>query len=335
MNTTEITQYLVDVFKFDPQFTIRDAKNPHLFFYIQAAKSLGIDVKQIPQTTIALFQKGEKQFFISRAETPLNNYVSAHIAGKKEKTNKILRINNIPAPRSKKVNNVRELFKAFEEFNFSIVVKPDQGIAGRGITILPAKEELQKAWDFCNEYRNEGSVVVEEFVKGTDYRLLVVKGKTIAAARRIPALVIGDGKSTIEELIKLKNTQKKIANMSEIIIDDELLRRLKNEDMKINSIPDDQQLVYLRYNSNMSTGGTTEECLSEVHPYYLKLAEDACKTIGLNLGGVDLITPDITDPSVKHAINEINRAPGLRIHYFPDQGLPQNVAKDILSAILS
>lgn len=85
----------------------------------------------------------------------------------------------------------------------------------------------------------------------------------------------------------------------------------------------------------MSTGGTTEECFKEAHPYYLKLAVNACKAIGLKFGGVDLITPDITDPTVKHGINEINRAPGLRIHYFPDKGLPQNVAKEVIKAIFA
>ncbi|HOU75838.1 MAG TPA: ATP-grasp domain-containing protein [Candidatus Dojkabacteria bacterium] len=335
MNTEEINQYLIDVFHFDPNFTIKDAKNPHLFFYMQAAKTLGIEVNQIPGTTTAIFKKDERQYFIARAETPLNNYVSAHIAGKKEQTNKILGLNNIPVPKSRKVNNIGELTEAYDEFNFSIVVKPDKGIAGRGITILPAREELQNAWDFCNEYRNEGSVIVEEYIKGIDYRLLVVKGKTIAVAKRIPASIMGDGKNTIKDLIILKNIERKKANMTEITIDDELKRRLKNDRLELDSIPNAQQTVYLRYNSNMSTGGTTEECFNEVHPYYLKLAEDACKVIGLNLGGVDLITPDIKDPTVKHGINEINRAPGLRIHYFPDKGLPQNVAKDILISLFS
>lgn len=98
--------------------------------------------------------------------------------------------------------------------------------------------------------------------------------------------------------------------------------------------PPKNKTIYLRYNSNLSTGGTTEECLKEVNENYLKLAVDACKAIDLKFGGVDLITPNIGNPNVKHAINEINRAPGLRIHYFPDKGVPQNVAKAVIQEIL-
>lgn len=335
MNTNEINQYLIDYFKFDPNYTIKEAKNPHLFFYIQAGKSMGFEITHFPQTTIARFKKGKKQFFISRAETPLNNYVSAQIAGRKERANKFLAMHNLPVPKSQKVNNINELTKVFEQFNHSIVVKPDQGIAGRGITILPSKNELNTAWEYCNNYRNEGNVVVEEYIKGTDYRILILGNKAIAVARRVPASISGDGKSTIEELINLKNIKRKSANMSKIVIDEELHRRLNNDGYEIKTIPDKNQKIYLRYNSNMSTGGTTEECLKEAHQYYLKLAVNACKAIGLKFGGVDLITPDITNPTLKHGINEINRAPGLRIHYFPDKGLPQNVAKDIIKAIFA
>lgn len=326
---------MVENFKFDPDFTMKDATNPHLYFYIQAGKSMGLEITQFSKSTMALFKKGKRQFFISRAETPLNNYVSAQIAGKKERTNKILKLNNIPVPESKKVNNIKELSDIYDKLNHSIVIKPDQGIAGRGITILPSKNELEKAWRYCNNYRNEGNVVVEEFIKGRDYRILVLGNKAIAVARRVPANILGNGKDTTEALITKKNNKRKKSGMSKITIDEELKRRLKNEGYGLYSVPPTKQIIYLRYNSNMSTGGTTEECMKETHPYYLKLAVNACKAIGLKFGGVDLITPDITDPTIKHGINEINRAPGLRIHYFPNKGLPQNVAKQVIKAILA
>ncbi|MBN1374002.1 ATP-grasp domain-containing protein [Candidatus Dojkabacteria bacterium] len=327
-------QDIVSRFGFDPSINVSDIGINTLWFYVQAAQKLGISYKLISKGNIVEFSKDEKRFLIKKAILPITNYTAADIAGRKKQSNLVLSYYGLPVPRSAKAETLEDLVSIFRSFDSSVVVKPDTGIGGKGVTILPTESELNSAWEYSNKYKNVGSVIVEEFIKGDNYRLLVLGDKVIAAAKRHPAHVIGNGLNSVAELINIQNKEREKVGLAKIVLDSEALRRLNSENRNEDTTPQTGEVVYLRYNCNLSLGGTTEECLSSVHPEYLATAVKACKAIGLELGGLDLITPDISNPNSKFAINEINRAPGLRIHYYPDKGEPVNVAETILKYTL-
>jgi cyanophycin synthetase len=172
----------------------------------------------------------------------------------------------------------------------------------------------------------------EEFLEGENYRLLVVGNKVIGAVRRKAAHIVGDGKHTIQELIDISNEERKKDILKPIKIDNEVKLRLRELNMTLDSIPKIQQKIQLRYSCNLTTGGTTQECMKEVDQYYKDLAVNAIKAIGMEFGGVDIITPNITK-KVKCGINEINYNPGLRLHYKVTEGEVVKVAVPIMEYI--
>lgn len=150
----------------------------------------------------------------------------------------------------------------------------------------------------------------------------------------MPPYVVGDGRSPISELIAEKNKALSKKGRSKIKLDEEAIKALEAFNLTKESVPKKDEQVIVRFNANMTSGGSTRECLAEVHPEYQKLAIDVIQATGLKFGGLDLITPDISDPKAKHAINEVNHNPGLRIHYLPNHGEPVDVATDVQQYIL-
>jgi len=196
-------------------------------------------------------------------------------------------------------------------------------------------QDIETAYKFAVENNKSNSpenVLVEEFIEGENYRLLVLDNEVIGIVHRVPAYIIGDGESTIQQLITAQNSLRNEKMLLPIPMDTELQSKLQTHGFDLNSITPKDQKIFLRYNANLTTGGTTEECASIVNPYYKDLAVRAVKAIGLKYGGLDLITPDITKPA-KCAINEINYNPGLRLHYKPDAGNIVKVAIPIMKFI--
>ena len=181
---------------------------------------------------------------------------------------------------------------------------------------------------------NEPKVLVEEFVHGRHFRMLVLGDKLIATSERMAAYVTGDGTSTIEQLVEEKNKLLAEKGRDQIKLDKEAEKALETKNLATSSVPKKDEYVPARLNVNMTSGGSTRECLAEVHPDYAKMAISVVRAIGLKFGGIDLITPDIADPSVKHSINEVNHNPGLRIHYLPNHGKPVDVATMVQQYIL-
>lgn len=199
----------------------------------------------------------------------------------------------------------------------------------------PALQDVQEAYQFAvdnNHAKVPTEVLVEQFIQGENYRLLVLDNRVIAIVHRVPAYVIGDGTSTIQQLIDAKNILRSERLLLPIPIDVETISKLQTLRYNLQSVIDKDKKIFLRYNANLTTGGTTEECADITHPYYIDLAIKAVKAIGLKYGGVDLITPDITKPT-ECAINEINYNPGLRLHYKPDAGNIIKVAIPIMEYI--
>ena len=314
---------------------LKEAGNVHLAYYLEAADILDIDYEIIVYRLMAKFTSQGQHWFIINTVTPLSNSPSATIAKRKNLTNIILKEANIPVPQQVPLNSVIEALKFFNEFK-DIVIKPAQQLGGIGVSILPNTEDaVIKAYEIAlekNKAKTFTKVLGEEFIKGENYRFLVLGDKVIGIIRRKAAHVIGNGKDNIKKLVEEINIKKKKAILKPIHIDNEVKTKLKNEGKDLSYIPKKQEEVILRYNCNLTTGGTTEECAKETDQYYKDLAVETLKVIGLEFGGVDIIAEDITKPG-KCAINEINYNPGLRLHYHAKKGDIVKVAIPIMEYI--
>jgi D-alanine-D-alanine ligase-like ATP-grasp enzyme len=314
---------------------LKEAGNIHLAYYTQAADTLGIKYEIIKRSLMARFEKDSKHWFIINTATPLTNTTSTTIAKRKNLTNEILSAANLPVPKQLGLANKQEAVKFFEEYG-NIVIKPSQQLGGIGITLLPKnKKQVEKAFKIAHSKSrssNQVKVLGEEFIEGENYRLLVVGDKVVGVVRRKAAHVTGNGIDNLYKLIEDKNILRKERLLKAILLDNEVKQRLENLKINMKYIPKKEEEVILRYNCNLTTGGTTQECHKETHIYYKDLAVRAVKAIGTKFGGVDIITPDITKPA-KCGINEINYNPGLRLHYKVDEGEAVQVAIPILEYI--
>lgn len=312
------------------------AGNVHLAYYIEAADILGIKYEIVKRSLMAKFEYNGKHFFIINTATPLTNTTSTTIAKRKNLTNAVLSNANIPVPKQRILKSKEDAISFFEEYK-DIVIKPSQQLGGHGVTLLPKnKKQVIKAYKEAfksSKAKDENRVIGEEFLKGENYRLLVVGDSVVGIVKRKAAFVIGNGKNSIKELIKIKNEQRKKELLKPISIDNEIKLRLENLNLKFSSVPKDGEEIILRYNCNLTTGGSTQEYSEHTHQYYKDLAVNAVKAIGTQFGGVDIITEDISKPA-KCGVNEINYNPGLRLHYKVDEGNPVKVAIPILEYII-
>lgn len=314
---------------------LKIAGNVHLAYYIQAADILNIKYTIVKPNLMAKFEDGKKHWYIINAATPLTNTTSTTIAKRKNFTNTILSSFNIPVPIQRPLLNKKDAIEFFKQYR-NIVIKPSQQLGGHGVTLLPKTEkQVIKAYSHADREsmaKGTNRVIGEEFIEGENYRLLVVGDDVVGVVRRKSPYVIGNGKDTIKRLIENKNIERRKNLLKPIKIDNEVKQRLENLRINLRYVPKLDEEVILRYNCNLSTGGTTQECAKQTHQFYKDLAISAVKAIGTQFGGVDIITPDITRP-VKCAVNEINYNPGLRLHYKVDEGESVQVAVPILKYI--
>ncbi|MDD4382307.1 MAG: hypothetical protein PHE21_03120 [Candidatus Dojkabacteria bacterium] len=314
---------------------LKEAGNVHLAYYLEAADELGIEYTVLVPSLIAKFSYNGKHWFIINTVTPLTTSPSTTISKRKNLTNLVLLQAGLPIPKQESLGSAIDAIKFFNKYK-DIVIKPAQQLGGIGITLLPENEkQVIEAYNNALENTHaKGNIKVlgEEFIKGENYRLLVVGNEVIGIVWRKAPTVMGDGKSTIQELIDAKNKDRKILVLKPISIDSEVETRLKNQGLTLDSVPKKDQEIVLRFNCNLTTGGTTEECSSIVDPYYKELAVKAVKELDMELGGVDIIAKDITKKDTC-CINEINYNPGLRLHYKADKGERVKVAIPIMKYI--
>jgi glutathione synthase/RimK-type ligase-like ATP-grasp enzyme len=314
---------------------LKEAGNVHLAYYLEAADILGIQYKVLVRKLLAKFTYQDKSWYIINTATPLTNSPSSTIAKRKYLTNLVLTEAGLPVPKQVPLNSPVDAIKFFDTYK-RIAIKPAQQLGGIGITLLPnSEQDVINAFNVAKEKnlsKSSTKVLGEEFLEGENYRLLVVGNKVIGAVRRKAAHIVGDGKHTIQELIDISNEERKKDILKPIKIDNEVKLRLKELNMTLDSIPKMQQKIQLRYSCNLTAGGTTQECMKEVNQYYKDLAVNAIKAVGMEFGGVDIITPNITK-KVKCGINEINYNPGLRLHYKVTEGEVVKVAVPIMEYI--
>jgi cyanophycin synthetase len=280
-----------------------------------------------------------------RIQATLSHYsgiLAVELACDKEGTKTILQDAGIPVPSGAVIQYLDELEEAIEDVGgYPIVIKPLDGNHGRGITInITSWKEAEEAYVLASTASKSRSVIVERYYQGSDHRVLVVNGKVIAVAERIPAHVVGDGKSTVEELIEETNRDPNRGEghdnvLTKITVDKTSLSVLERQGYSLKTILERGKIAYLRDTANLSTGGIAIDRTDDIHPENVWIAERVVKLIGLDIAGIDVVTPDITKPlrDVGGVIVEVNAAPGFRMHVAPSRGLPRNVAAPVLDML--
>ena len=311
---------------------LKEAGNVHLAYYLEAADLLDVKYEVLVKKLLAKFEYGKKHWFIINTVTPLIPATSTTICKRKHLTNLVLEDKGLPVPNQQILLSPIDAIMFYGQYK-DIVIKPTQQLGGAGVTILPQNEEqvlkaYEKALDIT-QAKSKSKVIGEEFIHGENYRFLVLDDTVIGAVRRKAAHVIGNSKNTIRELIAIKNAKREKNLMKPIVIDNEITLKLQRDNLNLESMPKEGEEIILRYNCNLTTGGSTQECMKEVHDYYIQLAIKAVKSVGAKYGGVDIITENISKPS-KVAINEINYNPGLRLHYKVDEGEVVKVALPVI-----
>lgn len=299
------------------------------------------DIPWIRLNEHSLIQLGHGRFQkrLQATITSETQHIAVELASEKDETNRILGDLGLPVPRQALVFRLRRAIGAAERIGFPVVLKPLNANHGRGVTTdINTEEELEKAYDKAKEHSD--GVIIETYLEGLDHRLLVVGGTLVAAAKRVPAHVKGDGKSTVEELVARVNEDPRRGVghekvLTRISLDAAAQQMLAHRGMDMSSVPDDGDIVYLQPTANLSTGGTSVDVTDVIHPDNRTMAERAILALGLDVGGVDFITTDITRSyrEVGGGICECNAAPGFRMHVAPSEGEPRNVAGPVIDML--
>ncbi|MEQ9367693.1 MAG: cyanophycin synthetase [Coleofasciculus chthonoplastes F3-SA18-01] len=303
------------------------------------------DARGIPWLTLsarAMIQLGYG-LHQKRIQATLSDYsgiLGVELACDKEGTKQILFDAGVPVPRGTTVLYLDELDSAIEYVGgYPIVIKPLDGNHGRGITIdICNWDETEQAYDRAKDISR--AVIVERYYPGFDHRVLVINGKVEAVAQRIPARVIGDGKSTVEELIERTNRDPNRGDghdnvLTKIVVDHTSLSVLERQGYSLDTVLRKDEVCYLRATANLSTGGIAIDRTDDIHPENVWLAERVAKIIGLDIAGIDIVTPDISQPlrDIDGVVVEVNAAPGFRMHVCPSEGLPRNVAAPVMDML--
>lgn len=303
---------------------------------VKAAERRGIPVRRLSSGSLVQLGYGSKQRRICTAETDRTGAIAESIAQDKELTRELLAQIGVPVPKGRPVADAEDAWTAAQEIGVPVVVKPQYGNQGRGvITNLATRDQIMTAYAAA---KGEGtSIMVEKFAPGDDYRVLVVGNKMVAAARREPAHVIGDGRSTIRQLVDEVNRDPRRSDdhatvLTKIKLEQIALALLAEQGFSPDSVPAASQRVLIRRNANLSTGGTANDVTDLVHPDVAARAIEAAQMIGLDIAGVDIVACDISRPLEEQdgVIVEVNAGPGLRMHLQPSAGTPRPVGEAIV-----
>jgi cyanophycin synthetase len=319
----------------------RYTNNIDFDLYRNAADKLGISFVSVfgDKEPFGYFLLGDRRVYIQKNKLGINNSISSAIARNRYATYRILDRFHLPCPRAillRSDGSTRRISGETRKLQKPFVVKPRTGFPGNGVSV-----RLESSRDIISAIRRarqvSDTVLIEEFVAGTNYRISVVDDDVIDVLERIPAHVVGDGTSTIRKLIAKKNEARAKVSLRKISIDSAVKRSLATQKLDPTSIPEDRQRVSLRLNCNLAAGGETKrlDMRRDVHPDNLKLFVDATREMGLRLAGIDFITPDISVSykETKCVINEINRAPLLDVHYYADFAMNNLVGEKILAIL--
>ena len=306
---------------------------------VDEAKKRGIPHIRLNEWSYIQLGYGIHQRRIQATLMDNTSALGVEIADDKESSKEILSSMGIPVPEGHSVKDLDEALRVADRIGYPVVVKPLSGNHGRGITTnIHGYEDLKKS--FKNAKKFSRDVLLEKFLEGSDYRILVIDGKFAAAALREPAYVVGNGKDTIRDLIDEINKDPKRGfghekNLTKIDVDYMTKRLLSMNDLSLNSVLPEGFKVFIKSTANLSAGGTAVDVTDDVHPLVRSMAERISRIIGLNVIGIDIIAPTLSEPLRKGCggIIEVNAAPGFRMHLTPSTGKGRNVAKNIIDML--
>ncbi len=321
----------------------RRAFGPSTAALLDEALSRDIPYIRLDRRSLVQLGQGVHQQRIRATMTSRTGAIAVDLASDKSLTNQLLSSAGLPVPRSQVVRTVEGAVDAAHQIGFPVVLKPLDGNHGRGVGLdLRTDDDVRRAFTPAYDESSGGDVVVESFVTGNDYRVLIVGGKMAACAQRVPASVLGDGKHTVAQLVEAEN-----ADPRRGIGHEKVLTRIKvtaaaqelvaAQGFAMDKVPPKGTRVKLAATGNMSTGGTSIDRTFEAHPENVEIAETAARVIGLDVAGIDFIVPDIAVPVREQggAIVEVNAAPGFRMHTHPTEGEPQYVAKPVIDLLFA
>ncbi len=321
------------------RYAQRRAFGPSTASLVKAAEERDIPWIRLNRASLVQFGHGRFQQRIQATTTGRTSNIAVELACDKEETNSILRDLGLPVPKQRLVRNSSDAKRAAERIGFPVVLKPLSGNHGRGVSInLKTPDEVEVAFEKAREHGR--SIIVEGYLEGYDHRLLVVNGRLVAAAKRMPGHVVGDGKHTIEELVDIVNSDPRRGVGHEKVLtrlefDHQAERLLNKLGYDHKTVPKKGEAVYLRSTANLSTGGTAIDVTDVIHPDNREMAERTIKAIGLDIGGVDFLTNDITESyrDTGGGICEVNAGPGFRMHVAPSEGTPRDVAGPVIDML--
>lgn len=299
------------------------------------------DIPWIRLGTNSLVQLGYgiNQMRFQATITCKTSSIAVDIACNKEQTKKMLDAASIPVANGGIVVDEEDLDEVIRKIGYPIVLKPLDGNHGKGASInVKTREEAVEGLAYAKKYSHR--VIVEKFITGYDFRVLVIDNKLVAAAKREPAHVKGDGKQTIQQLIEETNTDPRRGYghenvLTQIDVDRDTTDLLEKLNYTLETVPKKDEVVYLKSTANLSTGGTSIDVTDMMHPENIFLCERISRVIGLDVCGVDIMAENLTQPLKENGgcILEVNAAPGFRMHLAPSEGLPRNVAAPVIDML--
>ena len=321
------------------RYAQRRALGPSTASIVHAAEARNIPWMRLNEQSLIQLGYGCNQQRIQATVTGRTPHIAVELASDKEETNRILSRLGLPVPKQRLVQSAEKAIAAAERIGYPVVTKPYNGNHGRGVSIaLTTPAEVTAG--FLRAQEISRNVIVESYISGHDHRMLVVNGELVAVSKREPGKVTGDGVRTIEQLVAEVNTDPRrgIGHekvLTQIELDEQAIGLLDKLGYTAQSVPPAGEDVYLRLTANLSTGGTATDMTDVVSPDNAEMAVRAIQAIGLDVGGVDFLSPDITQSykDIGGAICEVNAAPGFRMHMAPSEGRPRDVAGKVIDML--
>jgi cyanophycin synthetase len=343
----ELNEYIEDDFDFDDEknsfirFAQRKELGPSTASIVKAAEERGIPWLRLNEYSLVQFGHGKFQQRIQATITSKTTHIAVEISCDKEDTHSLLKDLGLPLPKQELVYSERQAVRMARRMGYPVVIKPLNANHGRGITIdISEDNEVESAFRFAREKGTSRGILVESMIKGYDHRMLVVNGELVAVAKRVPGHVIGDGKHNIAALVDIVNQDPRRGVGHEKVLtklefDRQAKLLIEQAGYSQDTVLPAGKVFFLRSTANLSTGGTAIDVTDEVHPDNRAMAVRAVMSVGLDVGGVDFLSQDITKSykDIGGAICEVNAAPGFRMHVAPSEGKPRDVAGKVMDML--
>lgn len=341
----DLVEALIEDRPFDSNPVLQHAKQlvaewepgPTTRAIMDAAEKRGIPFRRDGSGSRLQLGYGKHLRYVQAAITDNTNAIAVELAQDKDETKERLQSHGIPVPIGKLVRSLEEANEAAEALTKPIAVKPLTGHQGHGVSLeVETPEEMKIAFEAAREFSS--TVLVEEMFPGRNYRVVVIDRKMVAASERLPPAVVGDGVSSIRQLIEIENENplRGIGHerpLTKIKVDADVIAHLAHAGMTLDTILPNDESITLSIRTNLSTGATARDVTDEVHPTIARLCERVARLVGLDVCGVDLVIPDVATPITSGGVIEVNASPGLRMHHFPSEGQPREVAQALVDSV--